>query len=154
MPKDEWGVKRLCAACGVRFYDLGRDPVDCPSCGETYTPPVSTVVKSRVSKATAKKTADDVEDDDDDLDVIEKDDDDDDDLDIIGKDDDDDDVDVAPKGVIPGDDDDEDDDEVPVIDDEADEDDEADDDDALLPDDDDDDDLGEFSKVDTKHKDI
>ena len=33
MPKDEWGVKRLCPHCGTRFYDLQRDPMTCPNCG-------------------------------------------------------------------------------------------------------------------------
>jgi uncharacterized protein (TIGR02300 family) len=32
------GTKRVCAACGVRFYDLVRDPIVCPSCGEVHAP--------------------------------------------------------------------------------------------------------------------
>src|SRR5262245_25995268 len=32
------GIKRTCQACEVRFYDLARDPVVCPSCGAEYTP--------------------------------------------------------------------------------------------------------------------
>lgn len=27
------GTKRVCRSCDVRFYDLGRDPTVCPSCG-------------------------------------------------------------------------------------------------------------------------
>lgn len=27
------GTKRVCQACEVRFYDLARDPIVCPSCG-------------------------------------------------------------------------------------------------------------------------
>ena len=54
MPKDEWGVKRLCAACGVRFYDLGRNPVDCPKCGEAYSP-AAAIAKGKVVKETAAK---------------------------------------------------------------------------------------------------
>jgi uncharacterized protein (TIGR02300 family) len=27
------GTKRTCQACGVRFYDLLRDPIVCPACG-------------------------------------------------------------------------------------------------------------------------
>jgi len=34
MPKDEWGVKRLCPTTGRRFYDLGKDPVISPYTGE------------------------------------------------------------------------------------------------------------------------
>lgn len=134
MPKEEWGVKRLCAACGVRFYDLGRDPVDCPKCGETYVPVTTSVVKSRVTKAPVKKVVKD--DDDDDDDVI----------------DDDDDDDVPP---IVASDDDDDDDKTPVADDD-DDDDEEEEEDVLLADDDeeDDDDLGEIAGVDIKKKDI
>ena len=36
MPKDEWGTKRACPKCGVRFYDLNRDPITGP-CGATYS---------------------------------------------------------------------------------------------------------------------
>jgi uncharacterized protein (TIGR02300 family) len=31
------GTKRICHACGVRFYDLSREPIVCPSCGEHHT---------------------------------------------------------------------------------------------------------------------
>jgi uncharacterized protein (TIGR02300 family) len=36
MPKPEWGVKRTCASCGARFYDLNHDPIACPECGATF----------------------------------------------------------------------------------------------------------------------
>ena len=36
MPKEEWGTKRTCPKCSVRFYDLNRDPLICPSCGTTF----------------------------------------------------------------------------------------------------------------------
>ncbi|MGF1659871.1 MAG: TIGR02300 family protein [Rubrimonas sp.] len=36
MVKPEWGVKRLCASCGARFYDLNRNPVACPDCGAAF----------------------------------------------------------------------------------------------------------------------
>ena len=34
MPKEEWGVKRVCPTTGKRFYDLGRNPVVSPYTGE------------------------------------------------------------------------------------------------------------------------
>lgn len=34
MPKEEWGVKRLCPTTGKRFYDLNRSPVVSPYTGE------------------------------------------------------------------------------------------------------------------------
>ena len=35
MPKEEWGVKRVCPTTGKRFYDMGRDPIVSPYTGET-----------------------------------------------------------------------------------------------------------------------
>ncbi len=37
MPKEEWGVKRLCPHCASRFYDLQNDPMTCPVCGNSFT---------------------------------------------------------------------------------------------------------------------
>ncbi|ARE41529.1 Transcription initiation factor TFIIIB, Brf1 subunit/Transcription initiation factor TFIIB [Rhodovulum sp. P5] len=37
MPKEEWGVKRVCPNCSIRFYDLQRDPMTCPSCGHSFS---------------------------------------------------------------------------------------------------------------------
>jgi len=34
MPKEEWGVKRICPTTGKRFYDLNRKPVVSPYTGE------------------------------------------------------------------------------------------------------------------------
>ena len=33
MAKPELGTKRICVACGARFYDLTRAPAVCPKCG-------------------------------------------------------------------------------------------------------------------------
>ena len=33
MAKPELGLKRVCVACGTRFYDLTRSPAICPKCG-------------------------------------------------------------------------------------------------------------------------
>ncbi len=36
MVKSSWGVKRTCpCGNGVRFYDLNKKEIECPSCGET-----------------------------------------------------------------------------------------------------------------------
>ncbi len=32
MAKPELGTKRVCVACGARFYDLNKQPVICPKC--------------------------------------------------------------------------------------------------------------------------
>ena len=34
MPKEEWGVKRVCPTTGKRFYDLNQSPVLSPYTGE------------------------------------------------------------------------------------------------------------------------
>ena len=33
MVKPELGTKRVCVACGTKFYDLTRTPAVCPKCG-------------------------------------------------------------------------------------------------------------------------
>ncbi len=53
MPKEEWGVKRVCPTTGKRFYDLGRDPVVSPYTGEVV--PLDTGTKSRVTAKVEKK---------------------------------------------------------------------------------------------------
>ncbi|MCU9848809.1 TIGR02300 family protein [Defluviimonas sp. WL0024] len=73
MPKDEWGVKRLCPHCASRFYDLQRDPMTCPECGHSFSAESLIAGRGRtmISEKTASKTDDlDVDDltDDDDLD--------------------------------------------------------------------------------------
>jgi len=35
MPKEEWGVKRICPTTGKRFYDLNKSPIVSPYTGET-----------------------------------------------------------------------------------------------------------------------
>ena len=46
MVKAEWGTKRSCPKCGVRFYDLGKeDPVVCVACGVAWDP--EPVLKSK-----------------------------------------------------------------------------------------------------------
>jgi uncharacterized protein (TIGR02300 family) len=32
------GTKRTCVACGERFYDLDRNPIVCPACGNVHGP--------------------------------------------------------------------------------------------------------------------
>ncbi|MGB3554539.1 MAG: TIGR02300 family protein [Jannaschia sp.] len=75
MPKEEWGVKRVCPTTGKRFYDLNRDPIVSPYTGEVVT--VEGGSKTRVLVADkddvdAKSKADeDLLLDDDDVDIAE-----------------------------------------------------------------------------------
>ena len=36
--KPEWGTKRACLGCGMRFYHLGRNPIICPGCEARFEP--------------------------------------------------------------------------------------------------------------------
>ncbi|MGB3408025.1 MAG: TIGR02300 family protein [Jannaschia sp.] len=91
MPKEEWGVKRVCPTTGKRFYDLNRDPIVSPYTGEVVN--VETGTKTRVLvadkvDAETKVKDDDLLLDDDDVDLDDDDDADDDD-DVLEDDDDD-----------------------------------------------------------------
>jgi uncharacterized protein (TIGR02300 family) len=33
MAKPDLGMKRICVACGAKFYDLAKVPASCPKCG-------------------------------------------------------------------------------------------------------------------------
>jgi uncharacterized protein (TIGR02300 family) len=48
-------MKRTCQGCGVRFYDLQRDPIICPKCATVYDPDaVSRTRRGRSTAAVAK----------------------------------------------------------------------------------------------------
>lgn len=77
MPKEEWGVKRLCPTTGKRFYDMNKNPIVSPYTGEAVELDIG---KSRMiaadneDAATLKAKANDVEeadvlDDDDSVDL-------------------------------------------------------------------------------------
>ena len=36
MVKPEWGTRRQCPVCAVRFYDLRKNPMTCPKCNATF----------------------------------------------------------------------------------------------------------------------
>ncbi|MDE9449786.1 TIGR02300 family protein [Aliiroseovarius sp. Z3] len=77
MPKEEWGVKRVCPTTGKRFYDLNADPVVSPYTGEVVNLDTGkasrTMVADKEDKAAMKDDlvddADAVLEDDDDVDV-------------------------------------------------------------------------------------
>lgn len=109
MPKEEWGVKRVCPTTGKRFYDLNRNPIVSPYTGEAVELDAS---KTRMIAADAEDAAtlkakkasrdnddDVVLDDDDEVDVDLDD-------DILEDDDDDDNVSLDDIADVPGNDDD------------------------------------------------
>ena len=103
MPKEEWGVKRLCPESGKRFYDLNKDPIVSPYTGTEYPLSFFTDDKSKASMADKadKNSVKEATDDDlvDDVDVL-----DDDDVDVDLGDDvlDDDDDDTVPLEEVAG----------------------------------------------------
>ena len=105
MPKEEWGVKRVCPTTGKRFYDLNRDPIVSPYTGEVVTldtSKVRTIVADKADPASATEEEDDVVvDDDDDSTDVELDDD-----GVLDDDDDDDDVSLDELADVPSDSDD------------------------------------------------
>ena len=60
MAKAEWGSKRTCLSCGVKFYDFARAPIICPKCETTFVTANSSKAKrarpaARRTEAVAKK---------------------------------------------------------------------------------------------------
>ena len=78
MPKEEWGVKRVCPTTGKRFYDLNKDPIVSPYTGEVVE---LDIIKTRMisadseDKSVSPSTSNDLDedvvllDDDDDVDL-------------------------------------------------------------------------------------
>ncbi|MCB1332446.1 MAG: TIGR02300 family protein [Roseivivax sp.] len=76
MPKEEWGIKRVCPTTGKRFYDLNRSPIVSPYTGEVVEIDMgkSRMIAADAADAASKAKAsnmsdDDVLDDDDDVGV-------------------------------------------------------------------------------------
>ncbi|MBC6442696.1 MAG: TIGR02300 family protein [Rhodobacteraceae bacterium] len=51
MPKQDWGVKRVCPETGKRFYDLNNDPIVSPYTGKEYEPGFFAHDRSRTTMA-------------------------------------------------------------------------------------------------------
>ena len=47
--EDIRGLKRVCASCGMRFYDMNKRPIICPGCGTEFNGEIK--AKARRSKA-------------------------------------------------------------------------------------------------------
>jgi len=79
---DPRGLKRICAGCGTRFYDLNKRPIVCPSCDTEFTGEIkvkarrgrtaAAVEESKASEAKAApaKANDDADDEADDVEVV------------------------------------------------------------------------------------
>lgn len=51
MAKPEWGTKRNCPKCNSKFYDLQKNPANCPICGFSYD--TTATVKKRKGRSKA-----------------------------------------------------------------------------------------------------
>lgn len=58
MAKPEWGTKRICPNCGVRYYDLHRDPITCPKCQAAFDP--EALLKTRRARVAAAPVEEEV----------------------------------------------------------------------------------------------
>ncbi|WP_380057792.1 TIGR02300 family protein [Falsihalocynthiibacter sp. SS001] len=66
MPKEEWGIKRVCPTTGKRFYDLNKTPIISPYTGEEVefdnSAKARTMVADKADAETTKNEASKVDD--------------------------------------------------------------------------------------------
>ena len=53
MSKPEWGIKRVCPSCSIRYYDFNKKPIICPKCEFEFDPDL--LLKSRKGRSIASK---------------------------------------------------------------------------------------------------
>ena len=53
MAKPEWGKKRICQACNIKYYDFNKSPIICPSCNTEFDPDI--YLRSRKGKSLSSK---------------------------------------------------------------------------------------------------
>lgn len=58
MSKPEWGIKRVCPSCNIKYYDFNKNPIICPKCEFEFDPDL--LLKSRKGRSIATKTEDNV----------------------------------------------------------------------------------------------
>ncbi len=54
MSKPEWGIKRVCPSCSIKYYDFNKSPIICPKCEFVFDPDL--LLKSRKGRSIATKT--------------------------------------------------------------------------------------------------
>ena len=58
MSKPQWGIKRVCPSCSIKYYDLNKNPIICPKCNFEFEPDL--LLKSRKGRSIAPKTEDNI----------------------------------------------------------------------------------------------
>ena len=56
MSEPEWGIKRVCPSCSVKYYDFNKNPIVCPKCDFEFDPDL--LLKSRKGRSIATKPED------------------------------------------------------------------------------------------------
>ena len=56
MSKPEWGIKRVCPSCSIKYYDFNKNPIICPKCEFEFDPDL--LLKSRKGRSIASKSDD------------------------------------------------------------------------------------------------
>ena len=54
MSNPEWGIKRVCPSCSIKYYDFNKSPIICPKCEFEFDPDL--LLKSRKGRSIATKT--------------------------------------------------------------------------------------------------
>lgn len=62
MEKEEWGTKRVCQSCGIKFYDFKKSPVICPACGAQFD--INNLLKRKKTSDEEERSTDILNDDD------------------------------------------------------------------------------------------
>ncbi len=57
MSNPEWGIKRVCPSCSIKYYDFNKNPITCPKCEFEFDPDL--LLKSRKGRGIALKIEDD-----------------------------------------------------------------------------------------------
>ena len=56
MSNPEWGIKRACPSCGIKYYDFNKNPIICPKCEFEFDPDL--LLKSRKGRSIVSKIED------------------------------------------------------------------------------------------------
>ena len=59
MSKPNWGIKRICPSCGMKYYDFNKSPIICPGCNFEFDPDL--LLKARKGRGFANKSDETIE---------------------------------------------------------------------------------------------
>ena len=59
MSKPNWGIKRICPSCGMKYYDFHKSPIICPGCNFEFDSDL--LLKARKGRGFANKSDEPIE---------------------------------------------------------------------------------------------